>query len=121
MYVGFCVSIHVTSNVELRRAYLRNSYHVRLLLNVELRNYVISRQNFLSNNPLNPPGVGWVNFFLGESHSRIYPHMRAKFCRGPTVVSKQGGGEYRHSNYETYTSMSGTIRPTMCQIVVLIH
>ena len=55
MYVCFCVSIHVTSNVELR-------------------NYVISRQNFiklgvrsLANasrarqfNPLNPPGVGWV-------------------------------------------------------------
>ena len=32
-----CVSIHVTSNVELRN-------FVRLLLNVELRNYVISRQ-----------------------------------------------------------------------------
>ena len=33
--VGMCV--HVTSNVELRN-------NVRLLLNVELRNYVISRQ-----------------------------------------------------------------------------
>ena len=31
-----CVSIHVTSDVELRN-------YVRLLFNVELRNYVISR------------------------------------------------------------------------------
>ena len=30
-------------------------------------------------NPLNPPGVGWVKFCLGET---IYPHMRAKFGRG---------------------------------------
>ena len=41
------------------------------------------------NNPLNPSGVGLVNFF-GESQSRLYPQMRAKFGRGPTVVSKKG-------------------------------
>ena len=41
------------------------------------------------NNPLNPSGVGLVNFF-GESQSRLYPHMRAKFGCGPTVVSKKG-------------------------------
>ena len=35
LFVGMCA--HVTSNVELRN-------NVRLLLNVELRNYVISRQ-----------------------------------------------------------------------------
>ena len=34
---GQCRDVHVTSNVELRN-------NVRLLLNVELRNYVISRQ-----------------------------------------------------------------------------
>ena len=35
---------------------------------------------------------GWVGqFFLGESQSRIYPHMRTKFGRGPTVVSEKGG------------------------------
>ena len=70
--------IHVTSNVELRN-------YVRLLLNVELHNDVISRQNFIKS-----PGVG--QFFLGESQSRVYPHMRAKFGRGPTVVSKKKGG-----------------------------
>ena len=32
--------------------------------------------------------MGWVNFF-GESQSRLYPHMRAKFGRGPTAVSKK--------------------------------
>ena len=32
-----CPDVHVTSNVELRN-------NVRLLLNVELRNYLISRQ-----------------------------------------------------------------------------
>ena len=41
------------------------------------------------NNPLNPSGVGLVNFF-GESQPLLYPHMRAKFGRGPTVVSKKG-------------------------------
>ena len=39
--------------------------------------------------------------FLGESQSNIYPHMRAKFGGGPTVVSKKRGGVYRHTNYET--------------------
>ena len=37
MREGGRMSVHVTSNVELRN-------YVRLLLNVELRNYVISRQ-----------------------------------------------------------------------------
>ena len=41
------------------------------------------------NNPLNPSGVVLVNFF-GDSQFRLYPHMRAKFGRGPTVVSKKG-------------------------------
>ena len=48
-------------------------------------------------------------FFLDESQSRIYPHMRAKFGRGPTVVPQKRGGEFRHTNYETFTSTSGTI------------
>ena len=51
--------------------------------------------------------------FLGESQSRIYPHMRVKFGRGPTVVSKKGVYDY-----ETFTSLSGTILPTMCQLFV---
>ena len=59
--------------------------------NVDLRNYVISRQHFIKYPP-KPPGVGWVNLFLGENKSRIYPHMRANYGRGPTVVSKKGGG-----------------------------
>ena len=29
------------------------------------------------------------HIFLGESQSRLYPHMRAKFWRGPTAVSKK--------------------------------
>ena len=41
-----------------------------------------------------PPGVGWVNLFyflkVRVSIRQIcYPHMRAKFGRGPTVVSKK--------------------------------
>ena len=34
-------------------------------------------------------GVGWVQFFLAESQSRLYSHMRAKFARNPTAVSKK--------------------------------
>ena len=39
------------------------------------------------------------------------------------VVSKKrcGGGKYKHKHYETFTSMSGTILPPMCQIVVVIQ
>ena len=33
--------------------------------------------------------MGWVRIFLAESQSRLYPHMRAKFGRDPTVVSKK--------------------------------
>ena len=34
--------------------------------------------------------MGWGgSFFLGESQFRLYPHMRAKFGRGPTAVSKK--------------------------------
>ena len=44
-----------------------------------------------------PPWGGVGQFFLGESQSRIYPHMRAKFGRGPTIVSeKKGGGVQTH-------------------------
>ena len=32
-------------------------------------------------------GVGAI--FLGESRSRLYPHMRAKFGRDPTAGSKK--------------------------------
>ena len=34
-------------------------------------------------------GVGWVQFFLAESQSRLYPHMHATFGRDPTAVSKK--------------------------------
>ena len=44
-------------------------------------------------NPLNPSGVGWVNFIFFFKVS-IYPHMRAKFGRGPTVVSKKGSFKF---------------------------
>ena len=33
--------------------------------------------------------MGCVQFFLVESQSRLYPHMRAKFGRDPTAVSKK--------------------------------
>ena len=62
--------------------------------------------------------------FLGESQSRIYPHMRAKFGRGPTVVSKKKGGgstDTQIMKLLQVPGMSGTILPTMCQIVVVIQ
>ena len=33
--------------------------------------------------------MGWVQFFLAESQSRLYPHMRAKFGSDPTAGSKK--------------------------------
>ena len=61
----------------------------RVFVNVAASNIYILGVRSLANasrarqfKPLNPPGVGWVNFFfLGES---IYLHMRAKFGRGPS-------------------------------------
>ena len=41
LYLCVCGDVHIMSNIELGNE-LRND--VRLLLNVELRNYVISRQ-----------------------------------------------------------------------------
>ena len=43
--------------------------------------------------------MGWVNFFLAENESHIYPNMCAKFGCGPTVVSKKGG--YRQTDRQT--------------------
>ena len=37
------------------------------------------------------------SIFLGESQSRIYPNMCAKFGCGPTIVSKKGGGTDRET------------------------
>ena len=34
-------------------------------------------------------GWGGSEFFLAESQSRLYPHMRATFGRDPTAVSKK--------------------------------
>ena len=49
--------------------------------------------------------LGWGgSFFLGESQSRIYPNMCAKFGCGPTVVSRRrwgGGGGYRQTGEGT--------------------
>ena len=47
-----------------------------------------TRVRTTSNNPLNPHGVGWVNLIIFLKVS-IYLHMRAKFLRGPTAVSKK--------------------------------
>ena len=33
--------------------------------------------------------MGWVQFFLDESQSRLYPHMRAKFGCDPMAGSKK--------------------------------
>ena len=45
--------------------------------------------------------LGWgESIFLGESLSRIYPNMCAKFGCGPTVVSKKGWG-YRQTYRQT--------------------
>ena len=39
--------------------------------------------------PPHPLGWGESDFFLAESQSGLYPHMRAKFGRDPTAVSKK--------------------------------
>ena len=44
-------------------------------------------------------------FFLGESLSRVYPNMCAKFGCGPTVASKKGG--YRQTDKGTLQLYTG--------------
>ena len=41
-------------------------------------------------------------FCVGESQSRLYPHMRAKFGRGPTAVSKKVYFKLISRLYERY-------------------
>ena len=45
-----------------------------------------TKKGTLNRYPLNPPGG---DNFLGESQSRLYPHMHAKLGRDPTFVSKK--------------------------------
>ena len=46
--------------------------------------------------------LGWGgSIFLGESQSRIYPNMCAKFGCGPTVVSKKKGGRETQTDRQT--------------------
>ena len=54
-------------------------------------------------------GVGQL--CLGESQSRLYPHMRAKFWRGPKVVSKKVSFKFisRFHYYRRYAIESTTI------------
>ena len=61
-------------------------FKVRVIIRTWVPNLgAVRRERFLTiDNPLNPPwgGVGQIiNFVKGES---IYPHMRAKFGRGPS-------------------------------------
>ena len=69
------------------------------------------------------------HFFLGESQSRIYPHMRAKFGRGPTVVSKGGGGVqthkllnfYKYVRYNTANNVSNCGGDPVTQLSVNVY
>ena len=44
-------------------------------------------------------------FFLGESQSRLYPHMRAKFGRDPTFVSKKWSLKFRSRCIHNFHAM----------------
>ena len=69
-------------------------------------------------------------FCLGESQSRIYRHMRAKFGRGPTVVSIKGGGGvqthtlwnfYKYVRYNTANNVSNCGGDPMTQLLVNVY
>ena len=68
--------------------------------NVEHVRHLKTTANVTSYHIIPPPGVGVGQFFLGESQSRIYLSMCAKFGCGPTVVSKKRGG-YRQTDKGT--------------------
>ena len=53
------------------------------------RNSAVERSTASDSNGFLLEWVGVGKFCLGESQSRLYPHMRAKFGRGPTAVSKK--------------------------------
>ena len=109
-----------SSNVELRN--ITSEFY-----NVELRNYVISRQDLIKY-PLNPPWCGVGQFFLGECQSRIYPHIRAKFGHGPMIMSKIGGLQthrlrnfYKYVGYNTANNLSNFGGDTVTQLIVNVY
>ena len=65
-------------------------------------------------------------FFLGERQPSIYPHMRAKFGRGPTGVSKKGGGLwlwnfYKYVRYNTANNVSNFGDDPVTQLIVNVY
>ena len=53
--------------------------------------------------PLRPPGWGGGNFFRYKPFPDVSAYMRAKFGRGPTVVSKKKRGPDRQTYRQTDT------------------
>ena len=45
---------------------------------------------------------GWVRILFAESQSGLYPHMRAKFGRDPTAVSKKVSFKLSRYAYRTF-------------------
>ena len=64
------------------------------------------------------PGGGVGQMFLGSINSQINAHMRAKFSRGPTVVSKKRGGADRQIDRHTH---KGTLQLYIVDTIRLIH
>ena len=55
--------------------------------------------------------MGWVQFFLAECQSRLYPHMRAKFGCDPTAGSKKTA--FKVYNRIIMDVLASSKRPTM--------
>ena len=66
------------------------------------------------------------SIFLGESQSRIYPHMRAKFGRGPAVVSEKVQTHkllnfYKYVSYNTANNVSSCGGDPVTQLIVNVY
>ena len=120
--VRACVCIRPRSwphNVELCNYVISHHNITSEFYKVELRNYVISRQNFIKS-LAKPSWDGVGQFFRLEPVPYLSAHACQIWSRSDSRFEKKEGG-YRHTDYETFTSMSGTILPTMCQMLVVIQ
>ena len=56
----------------------------------------------------------------GGYHQEDVKHASARKEKKGEAQEKMVGQYQGHTNYDTFTSMSGTILPTMCHIVLVI-
>ena len=64
--------------------------------------------------------MGWVRFFLGESRSRLYPHMHAKYGRDPMAGLKKVSFKFI-IGYKLYNKLLPIINHSYVIVLPIIY